>query len=185
MRRRSNMPSKSLSLLGYLRPLFTALCTETSSLSSRSVSRRIFKRINKQLVFVTTLFVFYSQSLTYELCRRVYRCCFVYSDCNTFEMAEDLRSEDIINVLEEQMSDVSDSDISADNFPDDYNSNLEDFSSGSGEEFQPDPDDLGTSSSDEETNNVHRPSTSRACNPRRRPRQRQIQSLCWVHHTEW
>ncbi|KAG8294020.1 ribosomal large subunit assembly [Homalodisca vitripennis] len=38
-------------------------------------------------------------------------------------MADDLRSQDIRNVLEEQMSDVSDSDISADNFPDDYNSN--------------------------------------------------------------
>ncbi|KAG8285280.1 hypothetical protein J6590_083375 [Homalodisca vitripennis] len=38
-------------------------------------------------------------------------------------MADDLRSQDIRNVLEEQMSDVSDSDISADDFPDDYNSN--------------------------------------------------------------
>ncbi|KAG8323528.1 hypothetical protein J6590_001240 [Homalodisca vitripennis] len=38
-------------------------------------------------------------------------------------MADDSRSQDIRNVLEEQMSDVSDSDISADNFPDDYNSN--------------------------------------------------------------
>ncbi|KAG8338673.1 hypothetical protein J6590_000349 [Homalodisca vitripennis] len=52
-----------------------------------------------------------------------YRCYFVYSDRNKFEMADDLRSQDIRNVLEEQMSDVSDSDISADNFPDDYNSN--------------------------------------------------------------
>ncbi|KAG8318075.1 hypothetical protein J6590_009952 [Homalodisca vitripennis] len=38
-------------------------------------------------------------------------------------MADDLCSQDIRNVLEEQMSDVSDSDIRADNFPDDYNSN--------------------------------------------------------------
>ncbi|KAG8333729.1 hypothetical protein J6590_104602, partial [Homalodisca vitripennis] len=62
------------------------------------------------------------------------------------------------------------------------------FSSGSGEEFQTDPDDLGTASSDEETNNVHRPSTSRACNPRRRPRQRQVAGLIepWIraYHPE-
>ncbi|KAG8265356.1 hypothetical protein J6590_096202, partial [Homalodisca vitripennis] len=77
-------------------------------------------------------------------------------------MDTDLPSSDIRELLaDDQLSDVSASDIEADNFPDDVS--LEDFSSGSGEVYHPNLGDIDSSdeeNSGNEGNNNSRPNTT-------------------------